>query len=448
MLRLFSSCAGLWRDICRDVQTARSDGPGRLWTALVLLALFATVFIFFFVRLEFTRQFLGVPPPPGLPFYNDDCILASDPGRYSHGLYQGHYLAFHLARHPLVVLLNAGIAEPLTWLGITQSVAISVSLAFWAAMSAVTMVVFLLRQGVTILLSNLAALAVLLTFGTVTTLSVVETYSVSLWAIAASMLIMAEAARHSAKYPALTGVIAGLSCGALAGWSHLPAAAFALLYAGFAWTRLANTGPGKLAFGVILPTGVAGVTMMAPVVFLGIVLDGDPFMEPTEMIVRYADTANFTDPVVIRDYITSFFLFSWVAPTETVQCRFLSDQLWDIVRDPGKLALSLLVTILLSAAIVSGLRSHAQRPLLLATWTLVATFFVFYLYFNPLEVLLYSSHWLVAMILGSVLILKERQGLALLLTGIIGLGLWVNAPPLMDPVSFDPTHCCPIGNEK
>ncbi|WP_170367212.1 hypothetical protein [Ruegeria arenilitoris] len=447
MTELIASCSGLWRDIRSEFRSLHSPATRRR-AGLALLLLFGVVFAFFYFRLEFARQFLDMPAPPGKPFYNDDCILASDPGRYSHGLFQGHYLAFHLARHPLVVMLNAAIAEPLTWLGIRQPVAISISLAFWAAMSSVTIALFLLRQHLSLSVSILATLAVLLTFGTVTTLSVVETYSVSLWAIAMSLLIMAEMARHCAKYPALTSVIAGLAGGVLAGWSHLPAAAFSLVYAGFAWASL-NGGVGrKLTFGVAVPSVIAVTCMMAPVVFLGIVLDGDPFMEPTEMVGRYADAANFTNPEIIKDYVAGFFLFSWVAPAETVQCRFLLDRLWEILRDPSRLALTILATILIGWAIVSGTRTPGRAPLVLAVWTLVGTFFVFYLFFNPLEVLLYSSHWTTAIILGSVILLREKPGLVLLLSGIVALSLYVNVSPLADPASFDPAQCCPHGGRN
>lgn len=67
--------------------------------------------------------------------------------------------------------------------------------------------------------------------------------------------------------------------------------------------------------------------------------------------------------------------------------------------------------------------------------------FLFYLWFNPGEVLLYSGQWLFLLVLGATAGLSGGWTALPVFAALLNLQL--NLPPLLDPRSADPARCCP-----
>jgi hypothetical protein len=410
---------------------------------IVLPLLFLAVFIFFLHRLEHSLAFLDLTPLPGEKFFNSDCILGTDFGRYSHGLFSGGYTAFHLDRHPLAVLLTALLSEPLVALGTERPRAVIISLAFWTALSSTFFSLFLLRQRVRLAVSALAPLVILTSFGAISTLSVVETYGVSLLGISIALLVAAEVSPLSARYPWLAASGSGLAAGMFAGWGHLPAAVFVLFFSGLAWNRIAESFPRRVTLAVLVPAAIALAVSVLPMALLGLLRSGNPLLEPTEMVARYADASNLTNMDIAADYIVGFLLFSWVSPGDSVQCAYHAGRLADVASSPLRLAVAILIATLIVSSIVSGVVSREKRSVVAAYVVIVLIFFAFYLYFNPREVLLYSSHWIAALVLGSVVVLKYKSWLLPVLLALFILFSAVNTGPHFNDASFDPARCCP-----
>ena len=435
----------LARELTADWRSSWRTGIAGWSQAIVLLLLISVAFVFFLQRLEFSRSFL----PQEAATFADDCILCADAHRYAPQLLKGNYFVLKLNRHPLGVILTGAGAEPLARLGMPRLLAVSVTLAFWQALAAGALFVFLRRQGVGLAAATAAPAAIMMAFGTVTTLSVIDNYGTALFGAAAFLLAAGELARHAGRHPRAAGLLAGVLAGVLAGWGHLPNIAFGFFYSALAWSRLPHGLQGRVIWSVLAPTIVAAVCALAPVLALSTIANGGALAEPARMLDLYASVGHFLDPRTVHGYTMSFIVFAWTAPTDAIQCRFPPEAVASILGSLPRLGDAVLGIGLTVAGLTAGFaaperdRSDAWA-LAAALAALLGASFLFYLYFNPQEVLLYSSQWTTAAIVGAVLVLKNRAWLPAALVLSVVLGLAVNAPPLYNPASFDGKVCCPL----
>lgn len=158
-----------------------------------------------------------------------------------------------------------------------------------------------------------------------------------------------------------------------------------------------------------------------------------------DYLERYARPENLMSATTLGNFIASVVVFSFVAPLEFVQCRFVIAQLLDVASRPLALAAYLGTVSWVVIGIAGSLTSPRRREVfgLLAA---VACVLVFYLYFNPDEALLYSPQWLLPLFFAA----SPGIGRAGLWAGVSAiLCVAVNLPPLHDARSFEPRACCP-----
>ena len=352
-------------------------------------------------------------------------------------------MALKSRKHPLAVMSVAAIALPLVKLGLDPAVAGSVALALLQACGGFALFLFLSRNFFSVLTSALMTLLVYSFFSTVTLLSVTETYGITLSAAAITFLVAGEASRIYGRAPLRAALTAG-AVGGLAGWANLPATAFVLAFTGFAVATRHFSGWRSCWYSFVLPAGLAAAIAAIP----GIVLDlTNGFAWQAKYVAEYASASNFSDPRVLKDYLVSYFFYPIVSPRDYVQCRFTVS---DFSLSDGfsfRVLAACTMLAVLAAGLLKAIWDAERRPLALSIVGMVSIFFVFYLYFNPDEALLYSPQWTLPLIVGSFLGLATFQQQEYLLragTAIaIALCLFLNVPPLTDQRTGTPPFCCP-----
>jgi hypothetical protein len=421
---------GVWALHARpfgDEAARLSESRRRALACAMLVAVLA--FTFFFARLEFARREIQV----------NNCILGADVARYSRALEERAYAGFNLRKHPLAVVAVAAAAWPLTTLGVPPGPAGSAALAGWQALGAFAAFLFLRRHFLGNLNASLLTILALSSFSAITVFSIPETYGVTFTAASLALVAFGELARLASRRPLAAGLLAGLA-GAPAGWANLPAAAIVLGYAGLAWRRLPPGAGSRLAAAAILPCGICVGATALPTFILDA---SSSFGWQQRYIAAYASWANFIDARIVLDYLASFLVFSFVARLEHLRCRFA-------VADFAQMSGSVLRSAAWAAAagtialgVARGLAKPASRAFVLGMLAVVAALFVFYLYFNPDEALLYGSRWATVLYLAAAAGLRDGRAAAAL--GLASaLALSVNIAPLHDPRSADPAVCCPI----
>jgi hypothetical protein len=191
---------------------------------------------------------------------------------------------------------------------------------------------------------------------------------------------------------------------------------------------------------VLLPCGVClGATILPTVI-----LDASSnFAWQQHYISAYASWTNFADARTLLDYLASFFVFSLAAPLDHVRCRFTAADLAEMSGSVLRLAAWAAAAGTIALGVARGLAASATRPFTLSALAVVVALFLFYLYFNPDEALLYGSRWVTVLYLAAAAGLRDSRLAAGGLALAAALAWSVNIAPLHDPRSGDPAACCP-----
>jgi hypothetical protein len=386
--------------------------------ALISVLLLAGIVALFFHRLEASRAVYVV----------NNCVLGADNASIGAALDQGRYNGLKWRKHPLAVALVAAVAEPLAQAGMSHRRATSLALALLVGVGAVAMFQFLARFVASPLTALTSTVFFLGLFGPLTLFSVTDSYGVTFAASAVAVLAMGLMARRGS---ALTsGVRSGLAI-AVAGLANPPALAIFPLHAALRRSH-GEADKSDLLVDLAVPAAVAALIAVG----VPLALSGGWGIGYAQ---RYADIAGFRDVRVLSDYASGFLIQSLVAPTGLVQCRYPAEAM--SAASPARLAAAALALLVLCAGLARSLASSTGRPLAMASLAGTAMLFLFYLWFNPGEVLLYSSQWLFLLVLGATAGFSGWwMGLPLVATM---LNLTLNLPPLLRPESADPARCCP-----
>lgn len=401
-------------------------------TLIFALACMLLVFGYFFVSLQMSTALVHV----------DDCILGADAETYYQGLITGDWGVFRFRKHPLAVALIYAFVMPLGKLGIALPIAAQVVLAGVTSIGALALFLLLRLLRLPDWASLAVVFATLSAFGTLAVFSVVETYGVTFAAAAMAMLCFAFLGRAAAKGAVVSGILAGV-VGAVPGWANLPAVAFVLVYAGFAWANVAGNLIRKYLSVVALPALVAVFVALLPVFYADA---AEGFAWQKQYVERYASLSNFLSPGVVANYVLSFLVFSFVSPDDAIRSAYIADDLGTIAASPLRLASLLAVASLLGWGLWRALRNMQTRPVAVSALGAGAAFFLFYLYFNPVEAVLYSSQWILILFFAAALGFATFRPAALMFAGLAVLLVTVNAPPLNNPLSADPLLCGIGGN--
>lgn len=393
------------------------SGGGRklvLISSLLLLAVAALSY----QRLEASRSAYAV----------NNCVLGADNATIGAALDKGIYRGLRLRKHPMAVVLVATASEPLVRAGLNPRQATSAGLALIQGLGAAAMFLFLARNVTGRWTALVATLFFLSLFGPATLFGVTDSYGVTFAVSALAVLAMGELARGCAGARGVIG--AGLAVAA-AGLANPPAMSILPLYA--ALRRSGRPDDSRLMRDLAGPAAIAALLALALPM---LVSDGWGLGYAR----RYATLDGVRDMGLFADYAAGFWLYALVAPLDLVQCRYGAGLLAGA--DRLRLAGMGLSALLLAIGVVRALGTSRSRDLALACLAGTGALFLFYLVFNPGEVLLYSPQWLFLLVIGAAAGLGGLHGLPLAAVAVLNLAL--NLPPLQRGGSADPARCCPV----
>lgn len=385
---------------------------------LSLLLLLVTVPTFHH-RLESSRAAFAV----------NNCVFGADNALIGAALDRGAFSGLKIRKHPIAVGLVAGASWPFLLVGLTERTATSLAIALLQGLGAVAMFLFLARHWTTPATALAMTLFHLSLFGPATLFGVTDSYGITFAVSAIGVLTLGELARMSSFRAARFG--AGLGVAA-AGLANPPAMAILPVWPAMLKRREAPLLPRRIAGEMLIVGAIA--TVIA--VLVPLVLSAGWGVEYAR---RYASLEAIRNPDLFRDYVAGFFLFSLVSPLDAVRCRYPAGLVGDFSA-LGLVALAGSAMVLLGG-LVAALKSDRARPLALAALAGSAGLFLFYLWFNAGEVMLYSSQWLFLLCLGAAAGVSGRAWIAIV--PVVVLNLTVNLPPLHHAHSSDPMRCCP-----
>lgn len=388
---------------------------------------FLAVFVYFFLQIRASSVLVQF----------NNCVLGADVAGYYQGLIEGNWGVFRIRKHALAVVSVAALAVPLGQAGLPLTLAIPAALSAVVALGALALFFLLRLHRLSSVTSLAAVFAMLSTFGTLTVFSVVETYGVTFAAAAVAMLIFMALARLADNRPLISALSAGV-VGAAVGWANLPAVAFVLLYTGFAWSTFDGDLRRKCILLLVLPIAVAALLALVPSVYADA---GKGFAWQREYVERYASLWNFVTPGILLQYLSSFWVFSFVSPLETVRSIYSTSDFTVLAGSPLKLVAWIAVIGTLAFGTGRALWRRETRFPAAAALLTAAGLFMFYLYFNPLEAVLYSSQWTLALFFAAALGYAGLRFSFGIFAVLFALLFTVNGSLLSDPRSADPSWC-------
>lgn len=366
----------------------------------------------------------------------DNAVLGADAAEILRAIDRGDYHGLSVIKHPLVVIWAAVTIAPLRLVGMDAAMATSLSFGFAGALVPLgtAMLARLWHAG---WLAALAVAALATTgFATLTVLSIVESYAVTLAMIPATLIGLTLIARHLPD-GWFAGVCAGLAA-AIAAWANLPLAALVLAYPALRATQ--GRGKTGLRDTALVPLLVAGAGAIAPTILLALLIGFD---RQQSTISQWTSFSHFTDPAILSDYLASALAFGTVSPDLAMQCRYPAAALVTLWADPLRLVVLAGLWLLIAAGTISGLRRSDTRFITLALVGIVAVWLLFFLWFAPVAALLFAGQWWVLLPLLCLPLLSKSRTLSAVALGLAIVMGTLNAAPLQDSPISDFAASCP-----
>ena len=398
----------------------RADG----WACLAIAACVTVVCVF---RIEATQAATLV----------NNCIFGADSVTFWRWLLQGNYLGLGVHKHTLAVVLVAVLAHPLVWLGMPALTAVTLALAvIWGGVAAAAYLYF--RQaGLSLLTALMTTTLAMSSLGIATHAGIAETYGATLLMIAVACALLPAAARM-AEQRVLASACVAAATGAGLAIANAPATAFMLVY--YVSLRAPSHSGDRTRLWLIcvgIPLAAILLALIAP----SIVAEGAAGTTwHRDYLGRYSKIANFTDVTTLTNFAANVLVFSFVAPLEFLQCRFVASDIAKLISSPLSLAAYLATVSLVIVGIARSIWGTRRRETL-GLLGAATSILVFYLYFNPDEALLYSPQWLLAFFFAAAPDFQRAWAWA---AAAAALCLSVNFSPLHDPRTSDPDTCCAV----
>jgi hypothetical protein len=427
MNSLLNWLTGLWT--ARAAAATLPARPVRLESPVFLAFFCVAVALFFFIRIAMTEGLI----------FSDLCVLGTDVGRYTKGLEEGSLFVLSIRKHAVAVIVVGAVAKSLALFSVPYVWSAALAMSACAGIGATALFIFLFKNVAPANIALSATLAFLMAFGSVTTFSVVETYVITFASISIALLSWGWLAKMAGKNPRQCAMAAGVA-GALPGLSYIPSVIYVVAYAGLSWPMVAGGTYRRLQNSLLVPAAIAAGLSLLPYAYLD---SGDGFQWQARYLGTYTDLSHFTDGAIVADYLASFFVYSWIAPLDYVQCRFTISELLSGQSGWWRPAATLIVITAMAFGFGRGTLDKARRPLFLAMCMIIAGSFCFHLWFNPQEALLYSSLWTLAtMICAAVGFSTLHRGATYILV-IAAIFVYANLPPLHQPRGWVEPACCP-----
>jgi hypothetical protein len=366
----------------------------------------------------------------------DNAVLGADAAEIFRALQDGRYHGLSLTKHPLAVIWAALTIAPQRLLGIDTIVAASLSFGLAAALIP-TLTVLLVRlwRGGWLAAVAVAALATS-GFATLTIISVVESYGITLAMIPATLIAQTLIVRHLPNYWS-AGACAGIAA-VFAAWANLPLAALVLAYPALQLAE--GRDDVRSARSLLLPLAVAGLGAVAPTIALGLLI-GFGLQQST--IDQWTSLSHFTDRAILTDYFASALAFGAVSPDTAMQCRYPAAAMATLLSDPLRLVALVFFWLLIVGGVAIGLRDPARRPVTAALLITIAIWLIFFLWFAPFAALLFAGQWWMLLALLALPLLARSRSAAYFSIMLALLLALLNAPILPNSPIDDFAASCP-----
>ncbi len=363
-------------------------------------------------------------------------MLGADAGEILRALEIGHYHGLSIIKHPLAVIWAAVTIAPMRLIGVDTAIAASLSFGLAGALVPVlTAILARLWHGPWLAALAIAALATS-GFATLTVLSIVESYAVTLAMIPATLIALTLIARHLPD-GWFAGGCAGLAA-AVAAWANLPLAALILAYP--ALRRSEGRGIVSFRGSFIVPLIVAALSAIAPTIALGLLIGFD---RQQSTISQWTSLSHFTDGAMLADFAASALAFGAVSPDLPMQCRYPATALATLWADPLRLVALAGLWLLTLGGATNGLRDPARRPVTAALIGIIAVWLVFFLWFAPVAALLFAGQWWVLLAVLTLPLVSRSRLLSVAALGVALLLALLNAPILSGSPIDDFAASCP-----
>jgi hypothetical protein len=347
------------------------------------VAVFVGLLIFSSVLYSYSQR-----QTSGFIYWFDDWVFYADSsGSYSHMKeisFEGNMWRHPL--YPIIVHPLLSAAKALLGLGTRQAArvviallaALNVSLSFLLFQSCLT------EKGTAILLTVIYAFM----FSNLVFFSVPETYSLSNIGILVFLLLISRCSGPpSNRHVLLLGLVCGTGALLNPPLGLLLVSVYALFVARFG-IRPSVTPCLKATFAALL-------------VYLGtnFMLFGFDFVEKSRKLAsKWATFSNYLDPANWLNVGVSFFVYAVISPLQELERSIRLEDITGYFRSPLKILLFFAFAFYLGYAFVRLVRQQRDDLVIVAAAWLTAAF-VFHVYFNPREALLYSCQVLVPFML-------------------------------------------------
>ena len=309
-----------------------------------------------------------------------------------------------LSKRPLFPPIFIAFNWTLSQTGFEYPARMYVFLAFFASSCSVSMCKLLLRENWSPLQSVLGSLVCTFSFSWLSMFSIPETYSLAVLA-AIFCLLSGQRLSHSKQSLSTLSLQHAVIVG-LASWAFLPLSGGSLLV-------LSAVKNKREVITIVLPVLVIAVTIALVPLFVtqfgGLRLDHS--LSQVEYTMKYhSSLSNLTSIEWWRDVSTVFLFFSFVAPVQdfvTATGRpdwtYIASSWPTIIVVLGMVAA---YCLLLASAIAGGL---TRQLLGVGVW--LGILLLFFIVFNPKEVLLYASLPATLVVYCSAVVLGHEKGL-------------------------------------
>lgn len=332
------------------------------------------IFLFFWVFYIFT--ILKLSP---VSFQMSDLIFGADT-RSALYLLNNFEITNDLIKHPLFYYLTIVLSRIVV--AITQKpneFALIIVLASYSAINNILMWILINRNICSLYYRFLIQSLYVFSFSTLIIFSIPETYSLSLVFI---ILMLIHADNDKNNYNNLHSLITGLIAG-LAATSNPPLITLILipLIAGIARKKFSSL----IAYGLVSGLTSLAIYMlpMSIINFLGI----NPITYSSDYLSKWGSIGNLIDFDNYKNVFINFFFYSIINPNGEIFSNYSITDFY-YLGHPIRFIVFVLLVALYILLIINLIKKRSTITLSLLAWS--SLIFLFYVYFNPVEAILYS----------------------------------------------------------
>lgn len=339
----------------------------------------------------------------------DNTFFGADAVENFDALQVRFYRTLGLNKHAIAVAVYAILIEGLRAVGFTPATAVIAATAGLSATSTVVVYLVLRSLGTALLLSLSLVAFYVAGNGVLTMFGIVETYALTIGAMAIGISAAKVAGDLYPSRPYAAALLAGLAAGAAA-LCNPPAGAVILIFAVIVMLTLST----PLVTRIRTVALASLITLLSGGVVLGILRWNSFSTFVSEYSQKYTSLSHFVEGEKIAGLLASVFAFAFVAPFDHPTPAHTAGDLALLFQSVPR-AGALLVTLALMVGAAIILVRQPDRRMAAGLVVAFASMLIFYIYFNPMEAMLYVSQTSLIMLVLLALAFKGRRNVAWLI---------------------------------